>query len=144
MSKKKTLNLISLGCAKNLVDSEILLGGLQQTDVSITDNPEEADTIVVNTCGFLDTAREESVDVILEAGQLRKSNEVEKLIAGPTVFICDLCVDLCVDILKEDKEMKKTKKRIFMKRPKEQNIIMLNRCKRSIKKWKVKLCLMDF
>ena len=80
MSKKKTLNLISLGCAKNLVDSEILLGGLQQTDVSITANPEEADTIVVNTCGFLDTAREESVDVILEAGKLRKSNKVEKLI----------------------------------------------------------------
>jgi ribosomal protein S12 methylthiotransferase len=52
MSKKKTLNLISLGCAKNLVASEILLGGLHQTDVSITDNPEEADTIVVNTCGL--------------------------------------------------------------------------------------------
>ena len=58
MSENKTLNLISLGCAKNLVDSEILLGGLKKTQVSLTDNPEEADTIVVNTCGFLDIARD--------------------------------------------------------------------------------------
>ena len=48
----KTLNLISLGCAKNLVDSEILLGGLDKTNISVTNDPEAADTIVVNTCGF--------------------------------------------------------------------------------------------
>ena len=54
MKKKnnKTLNLISLGCAKNLVDSEILLGGLDKTNISVTNDPEAADTIVVNTCGF--------------------------------------------------------------------------------------------
>ena len=46
MSKNKTLNLMSLGCAKNLVDSEILLGGLNKTDLPLTQNPEEADTIV--------------------------------------------------------------------------------------------------
>ena len=63
----KTLNLISLGCAKNLVDSEILLGGLNKTNIDLTDDPEKADTIVVNTCGFLDIAREESVDTILQA-----------------------------------------------------------------------------
>ena len=80
MSKKKTLNLISLGCAKNLVDSEILLGGLQQTDVSITANPEEADTIVVNTCGFLDIAREESVETILQAAEMKKTGSLKELV----------------------------------------------------------------
>ncbi len=80
MSKKKTLNLISLGCAKNLVDSEILLGGLQQTDVSITANPEEADTIVVNTCGFLDIAREESVDTIIQAAEMKKTGSLKELV----------------------------------------------------------------
>ena len=80
MSKKKTLNLISLGCAKNLVDSENLLGGLQQTDVSITANPEEADTIVVNTCGFLDIAREESVETILQAAEMKKTGSLKELV----------------------------------------------------------------
>ena len=80
MSKNKTLNFISLGCAKNLVDSEILLGGLNKTDVTLTQNPEEADTIVVNTCGFLDIAREESVDTILQAAELKKAGNLEELV----------------------------------------------------------------
>jgi len=80
MSKNKTLNLISLGCAKNLVDSEILLGGLNKTDVTLTHNPEEADTIVVNTCGFLDIAREESVDTILQAAELKKAGNLKELV----------------------------------------------------------------
>ena len=80
MSENKTLNLISLGCAKNLVDSEILLGGLNKTNVTLTDNPEEADTIVVNTCGFLDIAREESVDTILQAAELKKSGNLKELV----------------------------------------------------------------
>ena len=80
MSKNKTLNLISLGCAKNLVDSEILLGGLNKSGVTLTQNPEEADTIVVNTCGFLDIAREESVETILQAAELKKSGNVKELI----------------------------------------------------------------
>ena len=80
MSKNKTLNLMSLGCAKNLVDSEILLGGLNKTDLTLTQNPEEADTIVVNTCGFLDIAREESVDTILQAAELKKVGNLKELI----------------------------------------------------------------
>ena len=80
MRKNKTLNLISLGCAKNLVDSEILLGGLNKTDVTLTQNPEEADTIVVNTCGFLDIAREESVDTILQAVELKKTGNLKELV----------------------------------------------------------------
>ena len=80
MSKNTTLNLISLGCAKNLVDSEILLGGLNKTDVTLTQNSEEADTIVVNTCGFLDIAREESVDTILQAAELKKTGNLKELV----------------------------------------------------------------
>ena len=80
MSENKTLNLISLGCAKNLVDSEILLGGLNKTNVTLTDNPEAADTIVVNTCGFLDIAREESVDTILQAAELKKTGNLKELV----------------------------------------------------------------
>ena len=61
---KKNVSLISLGCAKNMVDSEILLGGLNQTNLNIVKNPEEADTIIINTCGFLDIAREEFVNTM--------------------------------------------------------------------------------
>ncbi len=76
----KKLNLISLGCAKNLVDSEILLGGLKNTQFQITSEPEEADTIVVNTCGFLDIAREESVETILQAAELKKTGNLKQLV----------------------------------------------------------------
>ena len=72
--------MISLGCAKALVDSEILLGGLKQNDVEITQSPEEAETVVVNTCGFLDIAREESVETILQAAELKKSGDIEQLV----------------------------------------------------------------
>ena len=77
---KKTLNLISLGCAKNLVDSEILLGGLNKTNIEITDDPEKAETIVVNTCGFLDIAREESVETILQAAEMKKTGSLKELV----------------------------------------------------------------
>lgn len=77
---EKVVNLISLGCAKNLVDSEILLGGINKSELTITKNPEEADTIIVNTCGFLDIAREESVDTILQAAELKKTGKLSELI----------------------------------------------------------------
>ena len=80
ISKRKSVNLISLGCAKNLVDSEILLGGINQTNLDIVKNPEEADTIIVNTCGFLDIAREESVNTILEAAELKNTGNLQELV----------------------------------------------------------------
>ncbi len=80
LQNKKSVNLISLGCAKNLVDSEILLGGINQTNLDIVKNPEEADTIIVNTCGFLDIAREESVNTILEAAELKNSGNLKELV----------------------------------------------------------------
>ena len=80
MENKKTINLISLGCAKNLVDSEILLGGLNKSGLNITKNIEKADTVVINTCGFLDIAREESIDVILNAAELKKKGSLKELV----------------------------------------------------------------
>jgi len=79
-TKENRVCMISLGCAKNLVDSEILIGGLKQENYKIVNKSDDANILIVNTCGFLDTAREESVDVILEAGELRKSDKLEKLI----------------------------------------------------------------
>ena len=72
--------MISLGCAKALVDSEILLGGLKQNQVEIMESPEEAETVVVNTCGFLDIAREESIETILQAAELKKSGNIKQLV----------------------------------------------------------------
>ncbi|MBG88059.1 MAG: 30S ribosomal protein S12 methylthiotransferase RimO [Verrucomicrobiales bacterium] len=64
--------MISLGCAKNLVDAEIMLGSLQERGIEITEDTENADVVIVNTCSFIDSAQEESVDTILETDDLRK------------------------------------------------------------------------
>ena len=63
--------MISLGCAKNLVDAEIMLGSVLQRGMEITSRAEEADVLVVNTCAFIDSAKEESIDAILDAHQQR-------------------------------------------------------------------------
>ena len=63
--------MISLGCAKNLVDAEIMLGSVREHGMQITPRAEEADVLVVNTCAFIDAAKEESIDAILEAHQQR-------------------------------------------------------------------------
>ena len=63
--------MISLGCAKNLVDAEVMLGGVLAGGMEITSNAEEADVLVVNTCAFIDSAKEESIEAILEAHQAR-------------------------------------------------------------------------
>ena len=76
----KKLHMISLGCAKALVDSEILLGGLKNASFDITNEPEAADTIVVNTCGFLDMARQESIETILQAAELKKTGNLKQLV----------------------------------------------------------------
>src|SRR5260221_14767584 len=68
------VGLISLGCAKNLVDGEIMLGTLLKAGVEITNSAEEADAVIVNTCSFIDSAQEESVDAILESAEVREAN----------------------------------------------------------------------
>jgi len=67
------VGLISLGCAKNLVDAEIMLGSLLKDGVEITNDPAEADAVIVNTCSFIDAAQEESVDTILESAEVREA-----------------------------------------------------------------------
>ena len=67
------VGLISLGCAKNLVDAEIMLGSLLKDGVEITNDAAEADVVIVNTCSFIDSAQEESVDTILESAELREA-----------------------------------------------------------------------
>jgi ribosomal protein S12 methylthiotransferase len=69
------VGLISLGCAKNLVDAEIMLGSLMKSGVEITNDATTADAVIVNTCSFIDSAQEESVDTILESVELRDANQ---------------------------------------------------------------------
>src|ERR1044071_9016955 len=69
------VGMISLGCAKNLVDAEIMLGSVLKNGMQITANGDEADVLVVNTCAFIDSAKEESIDAILEAHQQRGLNK---------------------------------------------------------------------
>jgi len=71
---KPKVGMISLGCAKNLVDAEIMLGSVLQRGMEITSRPEDADVLVVNTCAFIDSAKEESIETILEAHQQRGLN----------------------------------------------------------------------
>tara|TARA_B100001971_G_scaffold205964_1_gene224128 strand:+ start:12 stop:1313 length:1302 start_codon:yes stop_codon:yes gene_type:complete len=82
VDKVKKVNIISLGCAKNLVDSEIMTGGFIRSGLNIVDEPDESDAILVNTCGFLDIAREESINTILEAAQLTKGNHRRLVVMG--------------------------------------------------------------
>jgi ribosomal protein S12 methylthiotransferase len=71
IAHRPKIGMISLGCAKNLVDAEIMLGSVLQRGMEITSCPEDADVLVVNTCAFIDSAKEESIGAILEAHQQR-------------------------------------------------------------------------
>lgn len=74
-SRKPKIGMISLGCAKNLVDAEIMLGSVLKRGMQITSRAEDADVLVVNTCAFIDSAKEESIEAILEAHQQRGLNK---------------------------------------------------------------------
>jgi len=84
-SKPVKVGLISLGCAKNLVDAEIMLGGVLKQGMQITSNAEDADVLIVNTCSFIDSAKEESIEAILEAHEqrgLRKKTGQKLIVSG--------------------------------------------------------------
>ncbi|MBI5788032.1 MAG: 30S ribosomal protein S12 methylthiotransferase RimO [Candidatus Schekmanbacteria bacterium] len=80
MIQKPSVGLISLGCAKNLVDSEVMLGLLKQAGYSLTKNAEEAEILIVNTCAFIDSAKEEAVNTIIEMGEYKKTGNCKLLI----------------------------------------------------------------
>ena len=79
--KKDKVNVITLGCSKNLVDSENLISQLKAGQIEVAHEEDESDagTIVVNTCGFIDLAKEESVNTILEYAEHKKEGRIEKL-----------------------------------------------------------------
>jgi ribosomal protein S12 methylthiotransferase len=76
------VGFVSLGCPKNLVDSEVMMGMLQSGGASITSRAEDADVIVVNTCSFIDTAKQESVNTILEMAQHKTAGKARKLVVA--------------------------------------------------------------
>ncbi|MFA8342168.1 MAG: 30S ribosomal protein S12 methylthiotransferase RimO [Rhodothermaceae bacterium] len=84
MSIKEKIGLITLGCSKNTVDSERLLNQLKENSFEIVDDPNDSDTLIVNTCGFIKDAKEESINTILTAAELKKEQRLKRLI----VFGC--------------------------------------------------------
>ena len=81
-NSQKKVHIISLGCVKNTVDSEIIAGGLESAGIELIDDPNDANTIIINTCGFIGDAKQESVEVILEAAQLKDQGKLEELLVA--------------------------------------------------------------
>lgn len=82
MLVKQKFNIISLGCVRNLVDTEVMAGLLQQKDYEIVSKPEQADIVLVNTCGFVDAAKAESLDTILEVARLKEEGKLQTLVVA--------------------------------------------------------------
>ncbi len=82
MKQEQTIHMLSLGCPKNRVDSEVMLGHMLDEGYRPVDSPEDADVIVVNTCGFIDAAKEESVDAIIEMEEFKKEGSAKKLVVA--------------------------------------------------------------
>lgn len=76
------VHIVTLGCSKNTVDSETLAGHLTANNLTLAANAEDADTLVINTCGFIDQAKEESVHTILEAAALKRQGAIQKLVVA--------------------------------------------------------------
>src|SRR5688572_22804459 len=79
-NNKKTIHFVSLGCARNLVDSEVMLGLTTNAGYAVTDDASKAHVIVVNTCGFVDSAKAESIEHILEMADMKERGECETLV----------------------------------------------------------------
>jgi len=82
MKKHSKVSVITLGCSKNTVDSERLMKQIQLNDITMTDDPDNAETLIINTCGFIDIAKEESVDTILNSVALKKKGKLKKIIVA--------------------------------------------------------------
>src|ERR671923_193848 len=79
---KQKISIVSLGCARNLVDSEVMAGLLQQSRYTMVQQPADADVVIVNTCGFIGAAKEESIDAIIEIGRLKEEGNLKKLVVA--------------------------------------------------------------
>ena len=80
--KRVSVGLVSLGCPKNLVDGEVMLGALRARGHELVADAREADVIVVNTCAFIDRAKQESVDAILEMAALKEQGGKRLVVTG--------------------------------------------------------------
>jgi ribosomal protein S12 methylthiotransferase len=78
----KKVGFVSLGCPKNLVDSEVMMGTLATAGYEITNSADDADTVVVNTCGFIESAKQESIDAILEATELKSEGKAKRVVVA--------------------------------------------------------------
>jgi ribosomal protein S12 methylthiotransferase len=81
-SKKTTIGFVNLGCSKNQVDSEVMLGMLAADGFALTDNPKKAEVVIINTCGFIEEAKQESIDSIIVHGKLKDTGSCRVLIAA--------------------------------------------------------------
>lgn len=81
VTRKQKVHVMTMGCAKNIVDSEKLMAQLQLSDIELTPTIEGADIAVVNTCGFIETAKEESIDAIMEQVRLKSNGKIKKVYA---------------------------------------------------------------
>ena len=79
---KETVSVITLGCSKNTVDSERLMNQIKLNNIPITNNFGEADTVIINTCGFIEAAKEESINTILNAVSLKETGKIKKIIVA--------------------------------------------------------------
>lgn len=82
MNNHNKVSVITLGCSKNTVDSERLMRQIQLNNIAMTKQPEEADTVIINTCGFIEAAKEESVNTILNAVALKNEGKLKKVIVS--------------------------------------------------------------
>ena len=93
----RTIHFVSLGCPKNRVDSEVMLGVAERAGYRHVTEAEEASVIVVNTCGFIDAAKKESIDTILELSGYKDSGSCQKLVVSGCLsqrYPDDLAADL--------------------------------------------------
>ncbi|HET8580383.1 MAG TPA: hypothetical protein VFL31_05230, partial [Nitrospiraceae bacterium] len=80
--RKTSIGFVNLGCSKNQVDSEVMLGSLLANGFELTTDPEEAQVVIINTCGFIEEAKQESINAIIEHGELKKTGVCKILIAA--------------------------------------------------------------
>ncbi|CAM2006845.1 30S ribosomal protein S12 methylthiotransferase RimO [Acanthopleuribacter pedis] len=93
----KKVGMLSLGCAKNLVDSEVMLGELAREGYALTNDASDAEVVIVNTCGFIESAKEESIAAILDMAEMKKQGKLKKLIVSGCLsqrYHTDMAADL--------------------------------------------------
>src|SRR5690606_30811124 len=77
--KKNKINIVTLGCSKNIYDSEILMGQLKANGKNVAHEEDDGNIVVINTCGFIDNAKQESIDTILNFVEKKERGEVDKV-----------------------------------------------------------------